>query len=1148
MTNEIREARVRALIEKTKDDIKAARKKIKITEAIFNVGFYLLLLFMLFFLVSRVFFGGFYGNGSRVFATVSFIVSCCSLLFCGVLFFVKRVHYRTIRIIIRCLLCVMALVIAAAYFAFGANGYLIVWIALPVLTFLYTVGPYLSLFTGEKGRIGSTIATGLCVLAVALGTVVSCGGMQGAADGVYLETGAFKRSVRYEVGLDGDVELDAFMLTASDLFGIKTQDKYTVLSEVQLEGYEEPSVVSGISSYAFQGVRSVREIELPATITEIDGIAFEDSKLETLTVNSSAFTVRGDFANAAITQLRIAEGAEVVFTNAAQFNENIKILVAKSQIDHYRQKYPEMQGQIEPVLAENEIFVNYNITAPDDSGVLTEYIQTQIVTKNADGIAEVALPFSGMEDTNEYFGEHWVHTAEGKVYRLPAMTVNGEKIVPTQGKITTSESLNIYGEWQEIPTVRADYTSIGGEVELLTELYPQMNRYALPENLENPLKTGYVCEYWCTDAERTDLIFSITDLSKSYVLYPEWGLKKPTVEVSGYHATYDGQTHEIVAAATHEAPNVTFSYSWYKGEDYVSGQQNTLSVKDVVDSGTYTLTVRARDDEGDISWTDTSVTVQIDRAPLTVEADNQSITYGDENVALTYTHTALIGQDSLSGELIREAGDNAGVYAIGQGTLTAGGNYDIFYTAASYTIAPKPISIVAESKTITYGDEKVALTYKPVTGLVNGDALEGALTREAVDNAGVYAIKQGTLTAGSNYTISFTGATYTIQKAQYDMSTVVYDNATFEYDGQPHTARIKTVLPIGKDGVGLTVTYAGAATNVDDGTVTTTATFATTSVNYEIPSPMTATTAITPKVITVTADNKSITYGESDVPLTYTNSALVGDDVLVGELTRESGDDAGTYDILIGSLGSVGTNYTISFTGATYTIKKATATIDVSGVETSYVYTGALQTIDSGATLNHNETTLKYSNNTFTTVSEGNVLQVVISAAETTNYKAASEIVTITVAKATVAVPEAKTGLVYTGDELTGVEANDLYTVSNGSATNANDYTATVTLKDADNYQWSDEAFDGQIAWKIEKATVAVPTQGQSFEYTGSTIVGVTDTQYYTVLEGGSATEIDEYTARVELNDAQNYRWEDDLFNGEVQWSIVEPVSPDDEV
>jgi len=71
--------------------------------------------------------------------------------------------------------------------------------------------------------------------------------------------------------------------------------------------------------------------------------------------------------------------------------------------------------------------------------------------------------------------------------------------------------------------------------------------------------------------------------------------------------------------------------------------------------------------------------------------------------------------------------------------------------------------------------------------------------------------------------------------------------------------------------------------------------------------------------VTVTADAKSKPYGDADPTLTYTSEGLLGDDVLTGALTREEGENAGSYAITLGTL-TAGDNYTISFTGAELTI------------------------------------------------------------------------------------------------------------------------------------------------------------------------------------------------------------------------------------
>ena len=148
-------------------------------------------------------------------------------------------------------------------------------------------------------------------------------------------------------------------------------------------------------------------------------------------------------------------------------------------------------------------------------------------------------------------------------------------------------------------------------------------------------------------------------------------------------------------------------------------------------------------------------------------------------------------------------------------------------------------------------------------------------------------------------------------------------------------------------------------------------------------------------------------------------------------------------------------------------MKRAASVINVEGVQTAYTYTGSLQTVNSGATLNHGEAELEYSNNTFTTVAEGNNKQVTIRVAQSANYEAAETTVTLTVAKATVEVPTVEEPFTHTGSEIVAVAETDDYSVAEGAATAVGDYTAVLTLKDPDNRAWATPDFDGRISWSI---------------------------------------------------------------------------------
>ncbi len=81
---------------------------------------------------------------------------------------------------------------------------------------------------------------------------------------------------------------------------------------------------------------------------------------------------------------------------------------------------------------------------------------------------------------------------------------------------------------------------------------------------------------------------------------------------------------------------------------------------------------------------------------------------------------------------------------------------------------------------------------------------------------------------------------------------------------------------------------------------------------------------ITPVEISIEADAASKVYNQADPTFTYTitSGSLVGSDTFSGSLARVSGEDARTYQIVIGSL-TLGSNYTIDFTENTFTINQA---------------------------------------------------------------------------------------------------------------------------------------------------------------------------------------------------------------------------------
>ncbi len=231
-----------------------------------------------------------------------------------------------------------------------------------------------------------------------------------------------------------------------------------------------------------------------------------------------------------------------------------------------------------------------------------------------------------------------------------------------------------------------------------------------------------------------------------------------------------------------EADGVTATYSRAAGEAAGSYTISaTLSPSGIL--GNY-----------DIAYNSAAFTIT--PRPVTVTADAKSKLYSEADPELTYTLTngSLLNGDSLSGALSRDAGEDAGDYAITQGTLSAGGNYELIFNGANLTIGQRAITVTADAKSKNYGEPDPELTYQITSGsLLNGDSFSGALSRDAGEDAGDYVITQGTLSAGGNYELTYIGADLTIFPSSVNTAPVADP-------GGPYLGAVNTAIPF--DGSG----------------------------------------------------------------------------------------------------------------------------------------------------------------------------------------------------------------------------------------------------------------------------------------------------------------------------------------------------------
>ena len=261
-------------------------------------------------------------------------------------------------------------------------------------------------------------------------------------------------------------------------------------------------------------------------------------------------------------------------------------------------------------------------------------------------------------------------------------------------------------------------------------------------------------------------------------------------------------------------PSFRFAYTGFVGADGPTNVDTPPTCGRVGafsrNVGTYRIGCSGgADDKYDFRYVDNELT--INPKPITIRADAQTKVYGMADPALTYqvTSGALESGDSFTGDLTRASGENVGVFAILQGTLTAGSNYNLTYIpGGELTITAKPITVTADPQSKVYGTVDPLLTYQVTSGaLESGDSFTGALTRVSGENVDTYAISQDTLSANSNYILTFVGADFTISKA--DQNITVITNA-------PASAVIGdsfTVAAVSSSGLSVTYNSSGTCTN-----------------------------------------------------------------------------------------------------------------------------------------------------------------------------------------------------------------------------------------------------------------------------------------------------------------------------------------------
>lgn len=480
--------------------------------------------------------------------------------------------------------------------------------------------------------------------------------------------------------------------------------------------------------------------------------------------------------------------------------------------------------------------------------------------------------------------------------------------------------------------------------------------------------------------------------------------------------TYDKQDHSGDVRA----------YFIGAGNSHIDLDLALEGAAEMIDAGEYTFTVAGASDQsgaavdlanyvlaggGDVAGAQKEYTVR--KFAATVNWGQTSFTYnGEDQIASVQPNFIGVGGEEIALSVKPQALQDFGSYTFEVVIGEELKNYELSNMAAQIFIAKLPVTVTADDISAALGAAEQALTYT----LAPSEAAAVFAADEAAGRVEVSLSRvPGTAAGAYDIYISVTG-----EGAENYALTLV---------GGTYTIRERAI-----------------------------------ELSIELPADLVYSGA--PKAAVLTA--KEAGGGEVAVPAGITLWYEGKDNAGNAYASAQAPVNAGSYTVGV----RVDTqDYDVSNPGISVqmTIARADASIDVSDVQTQYTYTGELQRVDSGAVLSHGESSLVYSNNTFTTVAEGDGKTVSVDAAMSCNYKAAHAEVTITVAKAAISPAVSINGWTYgqsaNGYTVTGnpgggaIEAVYGGTTNAGAAysggqapTEAGSYTLTVTVAETENY------------------------------------------------------------------------------------------------
>ena len=435
-----------------------------------------------------------------------------------------------------------------------------------------------------------------------------------------------------------------------------------------------------------------------------------------------------------------------------------------------------------------------------------------------------------------------------------------------------------------------------------------------------------------------------------------------TVKTEGAKRAYNGKPLTAEGTITGFVNGETAKFTVTGSQTTVGQSQNTYNIdwkaKDTTaKKGNYTIS----EDLGDLVVISKSIVPDDKNTPeekktgIKVTAPKDTTYSGNEQKREPVIEDTKTGKTLDKDDYSLSYSDdvtNAGTVTI---TVTGKGNYTGKFEV-TYKINPRKVTLKSETASKPY--DGTALTKPAVT--VSGDGFVKGEASDIKATGSVTTVSEGKVTNTIRFTegAGYKGDNYTIFKEEGKLSITAqsidpgtdpkkpnpdYTGAKVNspsdsvYDGNEHkwiptvTDKADKKLKAGTD---YTVEYSTSDfTNV--GTIKVTITG---KGNYS--GTVTRTYKITPKSVTVTAEDKTKVFGETDPKLTAKVDGTLGNDTVEYTLSRKDGEAAGKYEITVKGDKLQG-NYSVTYAAGTLTITSQSIDPGTDPEKPNPDYTGA---------------------------------------------------------------------------------------------------------------------------------------------------------------------------------------------------------------